>query len=251
VTSNQSAAPPTGADRVRATPYARRLARERGQPLAAIRGTGPSGRIVGQDVATFVPTPTPTPVSASAAEGPAARPAPAARTGRPVAAFAAEIDLTSAVRIIGELRELAPEIGLIDLLLKAAATAVRLLPRAAANDAPVVVGLAGTKNGGRDLAGLDRLALRAIAVLRAKETSQDQQSSAALSLTLIERSGIRPLAAPVPAGRVASLMVAAGGGDRVGQCLLSYDPAALDAEAAADLLLSFKTFVEIPLRLLA
>ena len=33
--------------RIRATPYARRLARDRKLPLSAIAGTGPNGRITG------------------------------------------------------------------------------------------------------------------------------------------------------------------------------------------------------------
>ena len=42
--------PQTANGRVKASPLARRLARERGVDLAAIRGTGPEGRIVAEDV---------------------------------------------------------------------------------------------------------------------------------------------------------------------------------------------------------
>ncbi|HLX32180.1 MAG TPA: dihydrolipoamide acetyltransferase family protein [Gaiellaceae bacterium] len=42
--------PATSNGRVKASPLARRLARERGIDLAAIRGTGPEGRIVAEDV---------------------------------------------------------------------------------------------------------------------------------------------------------------------------------------------------------
>ena len=41
---------PTTNGRIKASPLARRLARERGIDLAAIRGTGPEGRIVAEDV---------------------------------------------------------------------------------------------------------------------------------------------------------------------------------------------------------
>jgi pyruvate dehydrogenase E2 component (dihydrolipoamide acetyltransferase) len=41
---------PTPTGRVKASPLARRLARERGIDLAAVRGTGPEGRIVAEDV---------------------------------------------------------------------------------------------------------------------------------------------------------------------------------------------------------
>src|SRR5437763_1930486 len=42
--------PDTGAARVKASPLARRIARERGLDLAGITGTGPDGRIVAEDV---------------------------------------------------------------------------------------------------------------------------------------------------------------------------------------------------------
>ena len=47
---------------VRASPIARRLARERGIDLAQIAGTGPAGRVVERDVLEYV-APTPTPVA--------------------------------------------------------------------------------------------------------------------------------------------------------------------------------------------
>jgi pyruvate dehydrogenase E2 component (dihydrolipoamide acetyltransferase) len=49
---DQGSAPPAAADgeRIKASPLARRLARERGLALAEIRGSGPGGRIVKSDV---------------------------------------------------------------------------------------------------------------------------------------------------------------------------------------------------------
>jgi pyruvate dehydrogenase E2 component (dihydrolipoamide acetyltransferase) len=43
-------APPPANGRIKASPLARRMARERGLDLAAIRGTGPDGRVVAEDV---------------------------------------------------------------------------------------------------------------------------------------------------------------------------------------------------------
>lgn len=54
-------------DGVRASPLARRIARERGIDLHAVRGTGPNGRITKADVERFVPTAVP-----QAAETPSA-----------------------------------------------------------------------------------------------------------------------------------------------------------------------------------
>ena len=54
---------------VRASPIARRLARERGIDLAQIAGTGPAGRVVERDVLEYV-APTPTPVAVEPAPKP-------------------------------------------------------------------------------------------------------------------------------------------------------------------------------------
>jgi pyruvate dehydrogenase E2 component (dihydrolipoamide acetyltransferase) len=59
----------TNGGRVKASPLARRIARERGIELSALRGTGPEGRIVAEDV------------ERASARGAAAAPAAAAPTG--------------------------------------------------------------------------------------------------------------------------------------------------------------------------
>ena len=55
-------APASGNGRIKASPLARRIARERGIDLSAVAGTGPEGRVVAEDVeratATAAPTPT-------------------------------------------------------------------------------------------------------------------------------------------------------------------------------------------------
>jgi pyruvate dehydrogenase E2 component (dihydrolipoamide acetyltransferase) len=64
-----AAAAPARADgRVKASPLARRIARERGLDLAAISGTGPEGRIVAEDVERAAAAPAPAPAPAPAAE---------------------------------------------------------------------------------------------------------------------------------------------------------------------------------------
>jgi pyruvate dehydrogenase E2 component (dihydrolipoamide acetyltransferase) len=68
----EALAPATTNGRLKASPLARRLARERGIDLATLRGTGPEGRIVADDVergeAGAPPAPTPTVVPAPAGE---------------------------------------------------------------------------------------------------------------------------------------------------------------------------------------
>jgi pyruvate dehydrogenase E2 component (dihydrolipoyllysine-residue acetyltransferase) len=64
----------TNGGRVKASPLARRIARERGIDLASLSGTGPEGRIVAEDIerATVAPAQAP-PAAAPAAAAPAAR----------------------------------------------------------------------------------------------------------------------------------------------------------------------------------
>jgi pyruvate dehydrogenase E2 component (dihydrolipoamide acetyltransferase) len=66
----EAAAAPTDGGRVKASPLARRIARERGIDLAQLRGTGPEGRIVAEDVERAQAAPT--------QAGPAAAGAPTA-----------------------------------------------------------------------------------------------------------------------------------------------------------------------------
>ena len=61
------AAPTANGDRVKASPLARRIARERGIELRGLVGTGPDGRIVAEDVERAVAGTTPAPVARPAA----------------------------------------------------------------------------------------------------------------------------------------------------------------------------------------
>jgi pyruvate dehydrogenase E2 component (dihydrolipoamide acetyltransferase) len=63
-----AAVEPRGDSRVKASPLARRIARERGIDLATVRGTGPEGRIVAEDVEKAEAAPAP--VAAAAAPAP-------------------------------------------------------------------------------------------------------------------------------------------------------------------------------------
>ena len=64
-TSRLVAELPPGPGKVRATPAARRIARERGLNLAEIAGSGPRGRIQAADVLTFTPAPAVIPAPAA------------------------------------------------------------------------------------------------------------------------------------------------------------------------------------------
>jgi pyruvate dehydrogenase E2 component (dihydrolipoamide acetyltransferase) len=62
-TSRLVTEPPPGPGKVRATPAARRIARERGMNLTEIAGSGPQGRIQVADVLTFTPAVIPAPTA--------------------------------------------------------------------------------------------------------------------------------------------------------------------------------------------
>ena len=80
VPSNPSAPAPQTEGRVKASPLARRLAREQGIDLHDVTGTGPGGRIVKDDVQRAASSPRPDP---PAAARPASAPAPSAPTPAP------------------------------------------------------------------------------------------------------------------------------------------------------------------------
>jgi pyruvate dehydrogenase E2 component (dihydrolipoamide acetyltransferase) len=160
---------PGRADHVKASPLARRLADELGVDIAAVRGTGPDGRIVRADVeaaargdesarhAPTVPAERPRPAPRGPAEAPSAAPAapgegapgervPLTRLQRTVAARMAasaseapqfalqrDVDATEAVALRRQLVEAAPEgegPSLNDLVVRAVAMAAAEQPSA-------------------------------------------------------------------------------------------------------------------------
>ncbi len=81
-----AAVPAAGGARVFASPLARRIAKEKGLDLAAVKGSGPHGRIVRADVEAAKP-------GAAAPVAAAAAPAPAAKPAAPAAGMSPEVVL--------------------------------------------------------------------------------------------------------------------------------------------------------------
>jgi pyruvate dehydrogenase E2 component (dihydrolipoamide acetyltransferase) len=124
----------TGNGRLKASPLARRIARERGIDIAQLSGTGPDGRIVAEDV------------ERAAAPGSVAAPAPAGEVERlevtsvrrtiarrlteawtvPVFQLTVSADMTRAGELVARHREANPEVRLTvtDLLTKVCARAL-------------------------------------------------------------------------------------------------------------------------------
>ena len=139
-------APSSGAGRVeRASPIARRLARERGIDLAQIVGTGPSGRIVEQDVldyeppaiidATAVPQPTVTEderADLSRMRQVIAQVTSDSKRDAPHFYLATAVDMTKAMALRRDINDAAPEgnrVSINDLIVKAAAIALQRHPK--------------------------------------------------------------------------------------------------------------------------
>ncbi len=148
-----------GASRIAASPIARRIAREQGVDLQLIRGTGPGGRIVKEDVESFVarkpveaPRPAPTPVAAAPAAAPhdlpyeerdlsrirqtMARRMAESKSSAPHFYVTSDIDMTQALKLRKGLNELTGEgarISVTDMLVKGAAKTLQDFPEANAS----------------------------------------------------------------------------------------------------------------------
>jgi pyruvate dehydrogenase E2 component (dihydrolipoamide acetyltransferase) len=123
--------------RVKASPLARRIARERGIDLAQVRGTGPDGRVVAEDIERAEAPPT---VAAPAAVTPAGEveSRPLSNTRKTIArrltqawtvpAFqlTVDADMTRANEVVAKQRELNPDVRVTvtDLLTKICAQAL-------------------------------------------------------------------------------------------------------------------------------
>jgi pyruvate dehydrogenase E2 component (dihydrolipoamide acetyltransferase) len=134
-----SAAPPVGepaaGERTKASPLARRLARERGLSLAAVRGSGPGGRIVKRDVEAHQET-APA-VAATAGDG--YEDVPLSQVRKTIATrlvesigpiphffLTAEVDMERAAEARTELNALGDtKVSFNDIAVKAVATALR------------------------------------------------------------------------------------------------------------------------------
>ena len=142
------AAPAAEQGEVRASPLARRLAKERGIDLSTITGTGPGGRITEADVPEHAaPDPVPATVAASAAATPAqeselvelsrmrqaiARVTVDSKREAPHFYVAVEIDMTKAMlfrRDVNDEVSAEQRVSVNDLIVKASAMAIKHHPK--------------------------------------------------------------------------------------------------------------------------
>ncbi|MDB5539936.1 MAG: hypothetical protein JWQ89_1663 [Devosia sp.] len=216
------------------SPYARRLARERGLPLDVLKGTGPNGRIVAADIAAFT----------------AAPPAPIAASGPHASALGATIQLATLMQLLAGFADADTPFRLEDVALRAAGCALDDVPETTSlAGAPVALEQKRAQLVFADIrkGSLGPLRARRVAAI---EAGADQSSElAALSLKLLTASDIRPVMMPLLAGRDMRLVLAVG--PTTGECLLSFDATVVSEDAATAFLIRFKAYLELPLRLLA
>jgi hypothetical protein len=217
-----------------ASPYARRLARERGISLAGLTGSGPGGRIVAADLDAFEQRQAPAAVAVAVG-------APA------VAAFAATLDLKVVTALLADFSKAEVVLGLDALLVRAAALA---LEAAAPSTATPATAIAWETGGGS--VRIENAHLGLVSGIQALlSAGQSPAAGSALSLRRIHQSDIRPTAMPLAADIALRLVIAAADGAETAEALLSFDAARVDEDNAAALLARFRDGVQNPLRLLA
>lgn len=214
------------------SPYARRLARERGLSLDVLKGSGPNGRIIAADIAAYT------------------TPAPAAASGPQASALGTTIQLATLLQLLAGFADADTPFTLEDVVLRAAGCALDDVPEASSlAGAPVALE---QKTGQLVFADIRKGSLGPLRARRlaAIEAGGDQSAEpAALSLKLLAASDIRPVMMPLKPGRCMRLVLAAG--PATGECLLSFDAAEVGEDAATEFLSRFKAYLERPLRLLA
>ncbi|MCX5494072.1 E3 binding domain-containing protein [Kaistia dalseonensis] len=237
-------------ERIAASPYARRLARERGINLSGRRGSGPNGRIVAADLEAFVAAPVPTPATApvAAAETPAISPplatAPAIMVARQVSGFAASFDLAPVRGLLPAIADVAPDVTVDDLVLKAIGRALRV----AEVPAETVLWRDKAAKAEAVIPRADGLSPSRIAALRSG-LEQEPMRGASIVVSRIREDGIRPVAAMLDPDNALRLTIVSGNSDTA-EALLAFDEAEITDAAAARFLAALRDCLGNPLRLL-
>jgi pyruvate dehydrogenase E2 component (dihydrolipoamide acetyltransferase) len=279
-------APATSNGRVKASPLARRLARERGIDIATLRGTGPDGRIVARDVEGAQAAPAaPAAVPSGDIESipltnirkTIARRLTAAWQA-PVFQLTVTADMTRANELVARARELNPDVRITvtDLLAKVCAQAlmrhrdvnVQYSDDALLRFPNANVGIAVAAPQGLIVPvvrGVERLSLAEVAVARGdivgrardnKLTAQDLEDGT-FTISNLGMFGIEqfvavlnpPQAAILAVGATVDTPVARDGAVEIRPLLtltVTVDHRAVDGAEGADFLRTVKTFVEDP-----
>jgi pyruvate dehydrogenase E2 component (dihydrolipoamide acetyltransferase) len=303
-----------GSSRIFASPLARRLAAERGLDLASLKGSGPHGRIIRVDVEAAGAAPRPAPSAAPpVAPVPASTPAPSlAQLGYPAESYTlapldgmrrtvarrltesardiphfpltvdVEIDalLAARARINGLLEARGIKVSVNDLVIKAAALALKQVPEANASFTPEGIALhrhadismAVAVDGGlitpiirrAEQKGLAEIALEAKDLAeraRTRKLKPEEFQGGTFSISNLGMFGVKDFAAIVNPPHATILAVGAGEKRAVvknGQLAiatvmsvtLSTDHRAVDGALGAELMAAFKGYIENPMGML-
>jgi hypothetical protein len=229
--------------RTLASPYAKRLARERGVTLSLVTGTGPNGRIVADDllrIAATIAGPEAAPAAVAALRWraqhqrpPSRRPArsrpsprrstwrrwrrssPASGTGLSIDAFLIKAAARSAGAHAASIRWMKAEGGAVTL-----ARAVALAPTEIDR-----------------LIGLDAESFRF-------------HADKAMVVSRLAAKGVRPVAGGLPAGVDLRILVVASDDAMTAEALVVHDAEAISEGEASNILTGFRDLIEAPLRLL-
>lgn len=273
----------------RATPLARRIAREHGLDLAAIAGQGPRGRIRAEDVNGHLNKPQPAPVSDEYTLIPIdgmrrtiAERLTLSKTTVPHFYLSAACDMAKLLALRGEINtvESMPKLSVNDFIVKALALALKQVPEANARwsdegirqyravDVSVAVAVEGglvtpvvraacSKPLGAIAAEVKDLAARA----RDRKLQPADYAGGTTTLSNLGMYGVERFAAIINPPQATILAVGAatrrpvvvGEEIRIGtqmDCTLSCDHRVADGAVGARLLAAFRDLIETPLRLL-
>jgi pyruvate dehydrogenase E2 component (dihydrolipoamide acetyltransferase) len=223
-----------------ASPYARRLARERGLVLERIAGSGPRGRIVAADIEAATRAPVVTPVAAAAPV---------------IAAFAITVDLSKLQALLRKFGGAQLALTLDDMLVRAAGLGLEAVASTRPDAPSIVVALETAAATGEIVIVAPQIGLISALHRRLAEAPGDAVAPAAepgaLSLRRLTIAGLRPTLLPLRRGYPMRLAVAAADDDETADCLLAFDTSKVGEIDAAAFLGQFRDALETPLRLLA
>jgi pyruvate dehydrogenase E2 component (dihydrolipoamide acetyltransferase) len=222
------------------SPYARKLAEQRGIVLADLGGSGPSGRIVAADVLSFVNR-------AIAVEDIIPLPVASAATAMAVSAIATQIDVGKARDLLSQFADAKLPLSLNALFVRAAARNL------AAIDVKVAIGWE-TGTARRDIRIDDGVSL-SLGAIQARIESEDGAVTASndpafVSIRHFQQSSVRAVSMPLLPGHRMRLVISIDSLDR-GDCLLCFDTDNVAEDDAITFLAQLKDDLEMPLRLLA
>jgi pyruvate dehydrogenase E2 component (dihydrolipoamide acetyltransferase) len=295
----EQATPSTPGGRLRASPLARRMAQDRGLDLSNIRGSGPLGRIVKRDIeAALSQAPAPAAAGRRApAAAPGVRAEPKAvpvssmrkvisqrmaevKPGVPHFYLSVDVEMDAAMKIREEAKALESKVSVNDIIVKAAAMALRRYPKmnvSLQGDSilhfdTVDIGIAVAIEDGlitpvirdadqKGLAAISAAARDMAERARKRALKPDEYTGGSLTVSNLGMYGIDsfiavinpPQAAILAVGQVADKVVVRDGQMVVRKLMtitLSGDHRVIDGAIGAEYLRELKALLEHPMRLL-